>query len=92
MRHAIENGLKPFGKNGARGVKGIGPVSKRLRHYVVNVLKVYPSDFIEKTGAHHSILNGKMKDIKDETMNKITSAYPLNPNWIRYGTGDMLLK
>jgi len=92
IRHALATGLKPFGMEGVRAVKDIGSVSKRLRHYVIDVLKICPSDFIEKTGTHHSILNGRMNYIKDKTLKKITSVYPLNPDWVRYGTGNMLVK
>ena len=90
IRHALESGILNI--NDGRDVKNLGPISSRLRYYVKEVLKIYPIDFIQKTGVHHSILCGKMKSIKDETLNKITSKFHINPNWVKYGEGSIEIK
>ena len=88
MIHALNNGLwNPHPKT----KESYGPISKRLRYYVCEILKENPISFIRRTGAHHSILNGRMKSIKDKTLEKITSIYPVNPNWVRHGEGDIEL-
>lgn len=90
MRHAIENNLWKYQK--ARKPNGIGPIAKRIRFLATEVLGIYPYDIIAMTGAHHSIINGKMKNIKQKTIDKITSVFPVNPDWIKNGTMPIMLK
>ena len=87
MRHAIDNGLHCFDYS-----ENVGPIAKRLRQYIKEALNGYFVDFLKNANLSHGYLQNKSTNIKDETLQKITLAYPsINPEWVRYGAGEMII-
>lgn len=91
MQHAWRTGLISF-VNFSRESKRAGEIAQRLRFYVDSVARISHIEFQERTGVSRNILKDNSKSIREQTIEKITKEFPLNPEWIKNGTGEMLIK
>lgn len=90
--HAWKNGLLKGASWDVSNESILGVVPKRLRFAVNKVLKISHGEFERQTGVSRKIFYARYNGIKQETIDKIIKAFPLNPTWIKDGIGDVLLK
>lgn len=92
VQHAWRTGLISFEKYSRDPDREIGEIANRLRYYVDKVAKISHKEFQDRTGVSYKIMTETSKGIRRRTLDKITKVFPINPEWIKTGGGEMLIQ